>query len=144
MNVVLFVLRQIVVDDVVDVVNVNAPRGHVGGDKQPHAAASKRRHDAVAHLLHQIAVKRVRHVPARLKLLDKIVNHFFRVTKHDAPLHGMNIDQPAQNVRFLPVIAVDIPLLRCGDGQGFALDAHVAGIDHVPADHRADRGRNGG
>ena len=67
-NVAFHVMRNIVVDDRINVVHVNAARGHVRGDQNFQTAAPEAVHDAIPLGLGQIAVQSVGLVAAPLQM----------------------------------------------------------------------------
>ena len=80
--------RHVVVDDVREVLDVEAARGDVGGDEQVGLAAAEHLHDAIALPLLHAAVQRLRAVAVRVQRLDERLDLEARAAEHDAPTSG--------------------------------------------------------
>ena len=112
--------RQVEVDHVRHVVDVEAARGHVGGHQDVGLLAAKQLHHAVALLLHHPAVQRLSAVAVRVEVVGELVHIQPRAAEDDRRLGAFEIEDAAKRVH----------LLRPADDVGHLAHArHLAGRD---------------
>ena len=97
-HVVFGVAREVVVDDELEVVDVDAPRGHVGGHEQPEGRPLEALHDPRPLRLGQAAMQPFRRVAPRGQGFDELVHHPLRVAEDDAALHVVILEHPHERV----------------------------------------------
>ena len=87
------VVRQIVVEDDFEVIDIEPARGDVGRHEELEAALAKFIHDAVALHLRDVAVQAVDRVTARREDLGEFVAHDLGAAENDAVAEIMHVDQ---------------------------------------------------
>jgi hypothetical protein len=143
-KVVLDVVREIVIEDDLDIVHVNAAGGDVGGDKEFEAGLAEFAHDAVAHGLAHVAVEAVGGVTLGVKMINEFVHHALGVAENDAELEVVDINEAGEEFDFVAAIHFVINLLDGWDGEGGLLDADILGIARIILDQLLDGARQGG
>jgi hypothetical protein len=88
--------RQIEVDDVRHVIDVEAARGDVGGDQDVGLLRPKQLHHAVALLLHHSAMQRLRAVAVRVERVGQLVDLEAGAAEHDRRLRAFEIEDAAE------------------------------------------------
>ncbi|KIG12295.1 hypothetical protein DB30_01636 [Enhygromyxa salina] len=139
------VLRERIVDDVADVRDVDATRGHVGRNQEPQLAITELAHDLLARGLGQITRQGVRRVPVLLQHVGDQAGLLAGVAEHDRN-RGILEDDDVEEIAGLDRArgwVVGVIDLGRGDLVAGQLDAdrvpHVAAGD--PFDVARDRGR---
>jgi hypothetical protein len=137
MDVILDVVGKIVIEDHLDVVDVDAAGGDVGGDQELEVGFSEFVHDAVALGLAHIAVQAVGGIALGFEVIGEVVDHAFGVAEDDAEFDVVDIDQAGEQFDFKPAIDFIIDLFDGGDGYRLLRDAHVERVagesgDQVP------------
>ena len=143
-DVVLDVVGEVVVEDGLDVVHVDAARGHVGGDEEFEAGLAELVHHAVALGLVHVAVQTFGGVALRVQVFDEFVHHALGVAEDDAELEVVNVDEAGEDFDFPAAVHLEVDLLDGGDGHGRLLHADVLRGLGVALDEVADGPRHGG
>lgn len=105
-NVQLTIVRQIVVDDERNLLDVDATRPHVRRDQHPALAGTELLHNFVTLLLRHVAVHRANGKVCLAHLLRQPVDLALRVAKDNGLRDGQRVVQVAQRVK-LPLLALD-------------------------------------
>ena len=108
MDIILVLLRHVVVDDAVHIVDVNAARGDVRRDQDGELAVFKRAHGLLALLLRDIAVDAVGVKAHADQIVAQALAHDLRVAEDDGALQPERADEPARHF--------DLFERRAGDG----------------------------
>ena len=158
-DVVLVVAGHVVVDDVIDVVDVDAARGHVGGHQQRDAGGLERVHHAGALGLVQVAVQRLGGDAVAHEVLGDLLHHRLGVAEDHAQLGLVGAQQQVQRVQLAAhghvhvdladvlqrhLLAVDLDHVGLGEvglrqlqdgiGHGGGEEHRLAGLRHVLQD----------
>src|SRR3569833_2121000 len=144
MHVIFHVVRQIVVEYDLNVVNINAARGDVRGDEKFQAGLAEFVHLAVALGLVHVAVQAISHVTRGFEMVHEVVDHAFGIAEDDAEFEVVDIDETGEQFDFVTAIHFVIDLLDGGDGQRFLFDAHLLGIARIFFDQLLNEFRDGG
>ena len=127
--------RDVVVDDVRDVLDVEAARGDVGRDQHVQRAVAEAAHDPVATLLGQAAVERAGVVAAGAQRLGEIVDLAAGPGEDERRGRVLHVEDPAQRGQ----------LVGPPDDVGDLADAGaLARGDLLGVDRDPDRARAGG
>ncbi len=136
--------RDVVVDDVRDVIDVEAARRDVGGDEHVGLLLPEELHDAVALLLFHAAVERLRAVAVRFERVGQLVHLDARAAEDDRRRRVLEFEHARERVGLLrPRDDVGgLPHARQLAGRALlALDRHpCAGCLQVAQRDRAIRG----
>ncbi len=144
-HVVLGLEGQVEVVDVADAVDVQAARGHVGGDEDLELAALELRQQALALLLRHVAAEHADEVAAALQRAADALDHRLGVHEHHRAVARAAREQ-AQQQRDLLVVGREVDLLpHAGGGDRLGLDDQLLRLVHVlvrELEHAvAERGR---
>ena len=140
--------RHVVVDDVRELVDVEAAGGDVGRHEQLGGAGAEPAHDPVALLLVHAAVERLGAVAAAVERLGELVDLPAGLAEHDRRGRRLDVEDAAQRGGL--VVAADevggLPHAgRLAGGDGLALDLDADRVLEVPlgdlGDPRRHRGR---
>ncbi len=132
----------VVVDDVGEAVDVEAPRRHVGGDQQLGGAVAQPAHDSISlHLIHA-AVERLGAVAATVHRHGELVDLTARAAEHDRRGGRFDVEDPPQRGGFVGS-RDDVGTLAdqglAGPGVGFP-DVDALRFALVPLGDRVDPG----
>ena len=139
-DIVFGVLWQLVVEDEIDVVHIDAARGDVGGDENLDGALAEKTQDALAHRLGDVAVKTVSGVAAGEEFLGALINGPFRVAKNDGKARLLEVKKARDELDARALAGLVADLLDRFDGEALALDLDELRILPVALDDAADRG----
>ena len=93
--------RHVVVDDVGEQVDVEAPGRHVGGDQQLGGAAAQPAHHTVAALLVHPAVQRLGAVAATVERLGELVDLRARAAEHERGARRLDVEDAPERRRLV-------------------------------------------
>ena len=136
--------RQIEVDDVRDVLDVEAARGDVGRDQDVGLLGAEQLHHAIALLLHHAAVQRLRAVAVRVQRVGELVDFEARAAEHDRRLRALEIEDAAERGDLLALAddEGDLADLRQLAGRALLLrDLHLLRVLEMPSRDRHDARR---
>ena len=143
MDVVFGIVRHIVVDDHQDVVDVNAARHDVGGHEHIHLSGLEAVHHVVALLLAEVAVHRGAVDVQAFEFARDVLHLVFLAREDDDALQLAGLEEVADDVDFLRLVAHVGGLLdflgRLGHGN-----LHLHGIGEQRASQLLDFLRHGG
>ena len=143
-HVILAVVRQVVIEDHLDVIDVQPARGDVGGDEKLNRALAKLRHHALAHRLRDVAVQLVGDIAARREVLGELVHHHLGAAKDDAEFQVLQVDEPAERLDFETAVHLVIDLIDRRHGERLRFDLHLHRIAREGLDQVLDRPRQRG
>ena len=109
--------RQVVVEDVGDAVDVEAPGGDVGGDQHRHATAAEAVEGAGALVLRLVAVDRLAVDPRGPQLLQHAVGAVLGLGEHDGTGRVLGSDEVGEQARLVGLADAVDPLLDPLDGR---------------------------
>ena len=131
MDVVLVVTGHVVVDDVVDVVDVDAARSHVGGHQQRNAGGLERVHHAGALGLVQVAVQRLGGEAVADEVLGDLLHHRLGVAEDHAQPRLIGAQQQVQRVQLAAHGHVHVDLADVLQRHLLAVDLDHVGLGEV-------------
>ena len=144
-DVVVAIVREIVIEDDFDVIDVEAAGGDVGGDEEIEAALAELRDDALAHGLGHVAMHFVGGVTARDEMLGQFVDHHLGGAKDDAEGDVLQIDEAAEDVELGAAVDFVVDLLDGGHGERLRFDGDVDRVLGEGLDQLLNRaGQRGG
>ena len=135
---------QIVVENVGDVVHIQAAGGHVGGDQHLDAVIPKTAHDALAGLLREVAVEHLRRDAAGSEGVCQFVRAGAGADENQGAGDVFHLEEAGQGGQFFVGVDEVIALLDGGDGALGALDGDGLRFVQVTACQPPDGGRHGG
>ena len=124
-DVIVAVVRQVVIEDDLDVVHVEPARRDVGGDEKLDRALAELGHHALAHRLRHVAVQLVGAVAARGRCSVSSSTIILVRAKDDAELDVLQVDQAAERLELRAAVDLVIDLLDRRHGQRLRFDRHV-------------------
>jgi hypothetical protein len=130
-QVVLWVVGKVIIDDQRDLLDVNTTGKQVGGDEYTTGARSELTHDNITSVLVHVSVSGTDSVVTLTHLVSQPVNLAAGVGKDDALGDGQSLIQVAQSVKF-PVflVNIDIKLFDTFQGELIALDKNTNWLVH--------------
>ena len=143
-HVVLAVLRQVVVEDDFEVIDIEPAGGDIGGYEEFDFSFFQPAHDAFAGGLGDVAVELVGGESAGEEMFGEFIDHHFRRTENDAVFEVEEVDDAAEDFEFRAALDFVIELLDVRRGDRLALNAHACGVLGKPFDHPLDGRRHGG
>ena len=144
MDIILAVVRQVVIENNLHVIHVNAAGGDVGGDEEIKAGFAEFLHDSVAHHLGHVAVEPVGGITLGVEVVHQIIHHALGVAKDDAELEVVEVNEPGEQINFEAPVHLVIHLFDRRDGEGLLLEAHLLRVARVFLNQLLDGPRNGG
>ena len=139
--------RDVVVDHVGELLDVQPSGGHVGGDQQVRRAGAQPAHHPVPLLLAHPAVQRLGPVAPAVHRLGEPVDLLTAAAEHDRRGGRLHVQHPAQRGRLVPpghdVRALPHPGRLPGD-RPLPLDLDTDRIGQVLPGQPVDAGRHGG
>ena len=84
MHVVLHVVRQVIIENDLHVVDIDAARGDIGGDQKFQARLAELVHHPVAHGLGHVAVQPIGGIALRFQMVDQVIDHALGIAENDA------------------------------------------------------------
>ena len=126
-DVILGILRNVVVVDRVDIVDVNAPCRNIGGDKHIERAGPEFVHYAVAGGLVHVAVESFGEISAGVKQGRYFVDTLLRVAE-DHRETAVYVDKAAEDVEFVLFACLDIELFNRRNGEHGRSESQKLGI----------------
>ena len=143
-HVILRIVGQIEIHDQLQIVHVDAARGHVGRDQKFESGLFEFVHDTRALRLRDAAVQAIGRHALRLQVIGQLIDHPLRVAENDARTESMEINQPHQGVEFPPWRHFVEPLFDRGRRNLLLLDLQCDGLAGIAVDQTADARRHGG
>jgi hypothetical protein len=138
-------LGQLVVDDRLDVVHVEAAGRDVGREQDRHAASAEVRHHALARVLAEVPLQRGRGIPQLHQLLGQLLHAVLRPPEDDDRAIAAAVEQRHQRLhleRGVDVVDVVVDLGRARDaGVDGDRDRAVEVLARGPLDPGRQRGR---
>ena len=138
--------RQVEVDHMRHVLDVEPARGHVGGHEDVGLLAAEQLHHAVALLLHHAAVQRLRAVAMRVERVGELVDLDPRAAEDDGRLRALEIQDAAEGADLLALADDEgdlADLRQLARGALLLGDLHALGRLEVLARDRQDARREG-
>ena len=131
MQVVLWVVGKVIIDDQRDLLDINTTSKQVGGDEYTTGARSELTHDNITSVLVHVSVSGTDGVVTLTHLVGQPVNLAAGVGKDDALGDGQSLVQVAQSVKF-PVflVNINIKLFDAFQGKLIALDKNTNWLVH--------------
>jgi len=130
-DVIFHIVGKIVVEDDLDIIDIDAAGGDVGGHEEFEAGFAEAVHHAIAQGLAHVAVQTVRGIALGVQMFDKVVDHSFGVAEDDAELEVMDVDQAREEFDLKTPVHFVVSLLDRRDGQCFLLDADILRITRM-------------
>ena len=144
MDIILHILRDIVIEDGGDIIDINAARGDIRRNQNIDEASAKAVHDLGAFSLLHISVQTPRLIAACMELFDKLVDLLFGIAENNGTARIIDVEQAAQDLSFFPDGHFVIGLLNIRYRQLFPRDFDQFWICLVlfcnPHDFRRHRG----
>ncbi|PWB76904.1 MAG: hypothetical protein C3F15_04360 [Holophagae bacterium] len=131
-DVVLGVLRQVVVDDVADALDVQPPARHIGRDQDRQGAVAEVVEHAQALGLHDVAGEGAGGVPVAVQLLDQAPSAVPGVDEDHGAGAAFALQQADQQRHLLPGSDVVQLLPDSVRGQLLGVDDDLGGVVHLP------------
>ncbi len=138
------VVRNVVVDDVRDAVDVESARGDVGGDEDVEGAALELADGPLALRLHDVAVDGGRRVAPGPQLLGEVLGGLLGADEDDHRLEVLDLEDAGEGVELALVRDLYVPLRDVRRGGRRRLHRDLDRVVHVLLAHLADRARHGG
>ena len=137
-DVVFGILWQLVVEDDIDVIHIDAARRHIGGDEDFDGPLAEESENPLAHGLGDVAVKPVGRVTPGEEFLGAFIDGALRVAENDGEARLLEIDDAGDELdaRALARLVADL-----GDGvdrETLAFDLDELGLVPVALDDAAD------
>ena len=132
------------VEDVREVVDVDAAGGHVGGHEHLKMLLLEAQHHAVALGLRHLAVQRVGAVAALEQLFRQGLRVAARPAKDDAVERRVEVEKASDGLAFVRVTDEGILVLDVLVDRRRLVDLHLERIGHVLPHHAADFARHRG
>ena len=143
-DVVLGIVRKVVIDHDLKIVDVDAARGDIGGDKELELGVLELVHHAGALGLGDAAVETVGRESLGEQRVSELVDHALSVAEDDAETEPVEVDQTDERLGLPARGNLVIPLVDRGGGDILALDRHGLRIAGVAVDQLLDLTREGG
>ncbi len=121
-DIIFLVLRDIVINDDVNIVYVNTACRNVCCDKDLNRAVAKFLHDLVTLCLLQIPMQALREIATPLQKLCQVVHALFRVAEYHCQIWVIHVNQTRQRVKLALFFYVKVILFNVGDSQFLADD----------------------
>lgn len=145
MEVVLLLLREVVVDDNGDLLDVNTTSKEIGGDEDTGLAIAELLHDGVALILTHISVQGRDGKVLTEEGLSELLDLAASVTEDDGLGDAQALVEISQGLELEGLLAdVNVELLDTFQGQFVSLDHDADGIAHEAVAHRQDFLGHGG
>lgn len=146
MEVVLLLLREVIVDDEGDLLDIDTTGEQVGGDEDTGGAGAEGIHDVLTLLLGHLTVHAGDGVVSAGHLLGELVDFPAGVAEDDGLDDAEGVVEIAEGVKLVLLLAdVDVELLDTLEGQFVALDHDADGVAHEAlADLKDVLGHGGG
>src|SRR6478735_6041828 len=138
------VMRDVVVDDVADPLDVKATGGDVGGHQDVDPAFLQRVNGALALLLRDVAVDGGSLESAGLQLVSQVLGGHLGPHESDDAVEVFHLKDAGQRVQLLRAHDLEVALPGVGAGGGLGLDLDLSRIVEVLLGHPADLARHGG
>ncbi len=143
-DVVLGVVGEFQIDDEVDVVHVEAARGHVGGHEDFDVAAAEVPHHALPHRLIDVSMQAVGGVTSGHEGVGGVIDGTFRVGEDDGEARGFDVDHSAEHFELRAALHFVVALLDGRYGQRLLLNRDGGGVVRVVFNQPADARLKGG
>ena len=144
MHVRLGVVRDVVVQDVRDPVDVETARSHVGGHEDVDLTVLQLRDGALTLRLGDVAVDGSCREPARPQPLRQVFGGLLGAYEHDHRVELLDFEDTGQRVQFALVRDLEIPLRDVRRGPGLGLHRDLDRVLEVLLRQPADRLGHGG
>ena len=152
MYVVVAKFRNVVIHDVRQAGDVDAPPHHIGGHEHLHGTFAKLLHHPIAHALRQVAVDArnlfgvacTAAAPPPRQPFENFVGAALRTAKHDHLPRVFPVEQFLEKIELARGIDREIELLDRLDRDFTRRKVEDLGIAHVARGDRLHRGRNRG
>ncbi|KAF5049483.1 hypothetical protein DSECCO2_439310 [anaerobic digester metagenome] len=140
MHVVLLVLREIVVEDRCDLLDVDSSGSDISRNKKIDGALAEPGHHTVTLILFHIAVEPLRRVSPGAKLRDDLIDISLGVTEDERSSALAQVKKTGEGLQFLVLTNLEVDLLYQGHGQ-FAVDrSDLNRVMQIPPREIADLG----
>jgi hypothetical protein len=143
MEIIFHVVRQVVVENDLDIVDINSTRGNVSGNEELKSGLPELVHHTISHQLRHIAVQTICRISLSIQVIDKFVDHAFGIAEDDAQLEIVDIDQACQQLDLIIAIHFIVDLLDRRHGERLLFDAHLLWIARVLFNQLLNWPRNG-
>ncbi len=125
MNILFRILRNIVIKYSLNAGYIDTSSRYIGSHENLRDTVAEFIHDAFSFILLHISVKRISRVAAILKARRNLIDALFRVAEDETQRDGIDIDEPAEELRLRLFSDFDIILVRQIGSQFFAGDLDV-------------------
>ena len=139
--------RDVVVDDVSEMFDVETAGGHVGGDEQLGRSSSHSRHHAITCLLIHTTVKCFGSIAAAVQSFGELIDFTARTAEHDGCFGLFDVEDATERGGLVEAVDHVHALLDLGCGAGRRvrlLDRDSHRIGEVLTGDLVDLGRHGG
>ena len=140
-HIILGIVRDVVVEHDIDIVDINATSGHVGRDQKIEVATTELAHHGVALALLHVAMQHVAIIAACAKVLNQGIGLHFRVGEDESELEIFHIHDAADRFGTHRIAHFHDELLNVRRRGDAAVDADRQRIHHLAVDDVADRSR---
>ena len=140
----LCVFRQVKIENMRDMIDIQATRGHVGGNKHLDQVPAETIHHAFAFLLFQFAAQRLSWEAACGELGGQFASTGPGAHENQRAGDGLNFKKTGQRRQFVGLVDQIVALLDSGDGHLLALDSDRLWLAQVAIGQAADFGWYGG
>lgn len=135
MDVALRQVRQIVVDDVADAVDIDAARGDVGGNEHPQRAVAQAGNGALARVLRFVAVDGIGVNPVPRQLFGNAIGAMLGTREHQRPRDGGIFEQSGEQRSLVAAVDKEDALIDALDRGGGGRHLHP---QRIAKDARAE------
>ena len=136
-------MRNVVVDDQGDALDVEAAGCDVGGDEDVDLAFAEHVDRALTGLLGDVAVDRRGLEPTSTQLLRQLFGRLLGAHEHDDALVLLDLEDAGQGIELVGVLDHEVALADVRAGLRLRCDADLFGVVEVLAGQAVDRGRHG-
>ena len=138
MDVTLDVVRDVVVDDVRDALDVEAARRDVGRDDDVELAVLQPLDRALAQRLRHLAAQRGAREPARFELFAELGRRLARAHEDQHRVEILDLENARQRIELVEAAHLDETLIDRRDRRGLRLDLDLDGIVEMVRDDLAN------
>ena len=139
MHIIFFVPGQVVVKNDFDVVDINPAGSNVGRDEEFETWVPEFSHYLFPLSLAHVAVDTISGIAACDELVGQVAYHLLRVTKDDAELEIMQINESGQSLGLGSAANLVVSLFNRGEGQDFVFNPNCLRIAAGLIDQVHDR-----
>ena len=124
MHIVLNILRNVVVEHHINVINIDAAGCNVRRNQHINRPTAETRHHPIALHLFHITMQCFHEISARRQACHQIVNRSFCITEDQCQLRVVHIQQPAKCLKLITFADLNVGLLNLRHRQFAACNLH--------------------